>query len=186
MLIDPTANPPYGTMSPAQGTAPLHPDGAIFPGAGVRAADILDGLSHTIFTMETIDEVASRWMVGKEATLVGLPQTSSPAGPTPQQPDNFFAPPGYDGKWGPDSGVAKAGLRTFLAYDFSPRGMDVGKYEDPGFGPIPSAYGPSSMHPDVVVCGMGDGSVQALSKQVDAANLFFLISKNNGDPFYIP
>ena len=56
----------------------------------------------------------------------------------------------------------------------------------PGFGQIPSAYGPSSMHPDVVVCGMGDGSVQALSKQVDAANLFFLISKNNGDPFYIP
>ena len=64
--------------------------------------------------------------------------------------------------------------------------MDVGKYEDPGFGPIPPAYGPSSMHPDVVVCGMGDGSVQALSKQVDAANLFFLITKNNGDPFYIP
>ena len=47
-------------------------------------------------------------------------------------------------------------------------------------------YGPSSAHPAVVVAGMGDGSVQALSKRTDAANLFFLITKNNSDPFYIP
>jgi hypothetical protein len=33
---------------------------------------------------------------------------------------------------------------------------------------------------------MGDSSVQTLSKQVDAANLFFLITKNNSDPFYLP
>jgi len=31
---------------------------------------------------------------------------------------------------------------------------------------------------------MGDGSVQAISQQIDAANLFFLITKNNNDPFY--
>ena len=86
----------------------------------------------------------------------------------------------------PDSAVAKAGLRTFLAYDFSPTGADAGKYEDPGFGQTPAAYGPSSMHPGIVVCGMGDGSVQALSKQIDAANLFFDITKNNADPYYLP
>ena len=34
--------------------------------------------------------------------------------------------------------------------------------------------------------GFGDGSVQALTKQTDAANLFFLITKNNNDPFYLP
>ena len=33
---------------------------------------------------------------------------------------------------------------------------------------------------------MGDGSIQALSKRADAANLFFLITKNNADPFYFP
>ena len=33
---------------------------------------------------------------------------------------------------------------------------------------------------------MGDGSVRPLSKQIDAAALFFLITKNNGDPFYAP
>jgi hypothetical protein len=186
MVLNPQATPPYGTMSPIPGTLPLHPDGAIFPGTGTRIADILDGLSHTILTIETIDEAASRWTVGKEATLVGMPQSSSATGTTPQAPYNYFAPPGFDRIYGPNSAVAKAGLRTFLSYDFSPSGPDAGKYEDPGFGQTPPAYGSSSMHAEVVICGMVDGSVQAISKQVDAANLFFLITKNNGDPFEDP
>jgi prepilin-type N-terminal cleavage/methylation domain-containing protein len=181
MVLDPQAKPPYGTMA-----VTLHPDGAIFPGPGTRAADIRDGTSHTIFVMETMDEAASRWTVGKEATLVGLPQKSSPTGTKPQAPYNFFAPPGFDNTWGENSGVSLAGLRTFLAYDFSPQGADAGKYEDPGFGKTLAAYGPSSAHPAVVICGMGDGSVQALSKRVDAANLLFLITKNGNDPFYMP
>jgi len=82
--------------------------------------------------------------------------------------------------------VTRAGLRTFLSYDFSPGGADAGKYEDPGFAKTPPAYGPSSAHPAIVVCGMGDGSVQALSNRVDAANLFFLITKSGSDPFYMP
>ena len=183
MVVNPQATPPYGTMSPIPGTVPLHPDGAIFPGNGIRCADVLDGLSHTIFTIETIDEAASRWTVGKEATLVGLPQSSSAHGHYAAAAFNYFAPPGFDGTIGPDSAVAKAGLRTFLSYDFSPTGADAGKYEDPGFGKTPPAYGPSSMHPAVVICGMGDGSTQAISKQIDATALFFLITKNNNDPF---
>jgi len=186
MVVNPQATPPYGTMSQAAGTVPLHPDGAIFPGIGTRIADIIDGTSDTMITIETIDEAASRWTVGKEATLVGLPQSSSPTGMTPQAPYTFFVQPGFDNTYGPDSAIAKGGLRTFLSYDFSPRGADAGKYEDPGFGTTPPAYGPSSMHPAVVICGMGDGSVQAISKQVDAAALFFLITKNNNDPSYIP
>jgi hypothetical protein len=187
MVVNPQATPPYGTMAPINGTLPLHPDGAIFPATGnIPVAAYLDGLSHTIFTIETIDEAASRWTVGKEATLVGMPQSSSPTGTTPQPPSSFFVPPGYDGKYGPDSAVAKVGLRTFLSYDFSPSGPDAGKYEDPGFGSTPPAYGPSSAHPEVVICGMGDGSVQQIFKQIDAANLFFLITKSNADPFMDP
>ena len=184
MAANPQATPPYGTMSPIPGTVPLHPDGAIFPGNGIRTADIVDGLSHTIFTIETIDEVASRWAVGKEATLVGLPQKSSPTDPAPDVAYNYFMPPGY--------GPGSQGLnvepcpRTFLSYDFSPTGADAGKYEDPGFGQTPAAYGPSSMHPAVVICGMGDASVHAISKQIGGPNLFFLITKNGKDPFYIP
>jgi type II secretory pathway pseudopilin PulG len=94
MVIDPAARPPYGIMPPPSGEVPRHPDGAIFPGTGTRFADITDGQSHTIFLMETIDQAASRWMVGKEATLVGLPQASSPTGTAPQSPHEFFAQSG--------------------------------------------------------------------------------------------
>ena len=179
MALDPSLSPPYGTAS-------LHPDGMMFPGKGTRRDEIPDGLSRTIATIETIDDAWSRWTVGREVTLVGLPQRSSPTGSRPQPPFDSFAPSGFDNTYGQDSAVAKAGLRTFLAYDFSPTGADAGKYEDPGFGPTPPAYGPSSMHPEVVVCGLGDGSVLSISKQIDAANLFFLITKNNNDPFHIP
>ncbi len=44
----------------------------------------------TIITIETMDDTASRWTVGKEATLVGLPQSSSPTGTTPQPPYNLL------------------------------------------------------------------------------------------------
>ena len=33
---------------------------------------------------------------------------------------------------------------------------------------------------------MADGSVMPLSKACDAANFFFLITKNNSDPFHLP
>ena len=47
-----------------------------------------------------------------------------------------------------------AGLRTFLSYDFRPKGVDAGKYEDPGWAKTPPAYGPSSAHPEVVIVAM--------------------------------
>ena len=192
MVADPAAKPPYGPAIAANanryGSAlPLHPDGAVFPAErNLHMAALTDGTSHTIMTMETMDDKASRWMVGKEATLVGLPQKSSPTGDKLQAPYTFFAPAGFDGTFGENSAVAKAGLRTFLAYDFSPNGADAGKYEDPGFSKTAPAYGPSSAHPAIVVVGMCDGSVFGLSKQVDAANLLFLITKAGQDPFNLP
>ena len=179
MALDPTLAPPYGT-------AKTHPDGAIYPRDKLLPiADLKDGTSHTITIMETIDDTNSRWMVGAETTMVGLPQASSPTGSTPAKAYPFFSPPGFDNTFGDSSAVATSGLRTFLDYDFSPTGADVGKYEDPGWAK-PPAYGPSSAHPAVVIVAMGDGSVTALSKKVDAANLFFLITKDGNDPFNIP
>jgi prepilin-type N-terminal cleavage/methylation domain-containing protein len=180
MAVNPSGKPPYGE-------AKMHADGAVYPNElNLAMATIGDGTSHTILTMETMDDTASRWLVGKEATLVGLPQKSSATGDKPKAPYTFFAPPGFDNSYGDDSGVTKAGLRTFLSYDFGPNGTDVGKYEDPGFSKIAAAYGPSSGHPAVEVCGFCDGSVIALSKRVDAANLFFLITTNGSDPFNLP
>ena len=85
---------------------------------------------------------------------------------------------------------------TFLMYDCSPSGAQAGMYAtdgDPGSnwtttdqGSVYPAYGPSSSHPAVVIVGFGDASTQPLSKRTDAANFFFLITKDNSDPFYIP
>ena len=105
-----------------------------FPSGGnLPAADILDGLSHTIFLIETIDEAASRWTVGKEATLVGLPQKSSPTGTTPQAPYIYFAPSGLTAPGArlgrqPGPGCERSSLTTSVR-----TGADAGKYEDPGF-----------------------------------------------------
>jgi hypothetical protein len=178
-VVNPSAAQPYGK-------AANHPDGAMFPSAGdLPMKGIQDGLSHTIFLTETIDDRASRWMVGAECTLVGLPQASSPTAKQLPAPYPFFAPRGFDMTWGDGSAVSIAGLRTFLMYDFSPSGDDVGKYEDPGWSNVPT-YGPSSAHPAIAVVGFGDGSVTALYKRCDAANLFFLITKDNNDPFNLP
>ena len=156
--------------------------------------------------METIDDSFSVWMIGSQCTLTGLPQTGAKAPNTPNsvpptgQPLNgyhFYNPTGFDNTFGDSSGVSNKGLRTFLMYDCSPSGADAGMYAtdgDPSYtggwttteGKTVTTYGPSSSHPAVVVAGMGDGSVQAFNKRMDAANFFFLITKNNQDPFNIP
>ena len=87
MVADPSLKPPYGKAS-------LHPDGAVFPAdTNLPMAALTDGTSHTIMTMETMDDTASRWAVGKEAMLDGLPQKSSPTGDTPKAPYPFLRRP---------------------------------------------------------------------------------------------
>jgi prepilin-type N-terminal cleavage/methylation domain-containing protein len=196
LAVTPTAAVPYGT-------ATIHPDGCIFPGTGARAADILDGQSHSVFIMETIDDTYSRWMLGSECTLTGMPIASGPPTSATATKLGFFGTFGsanvaFDNTWGDSAAVAQAtpALRTFLAYDFSPSSADAGLYKTLGdpwatavvqeAAYVSPSYGPSSAHPAVVIVGMGDGSTQALSKRIDVANLFFLITKANNDPFYIP
>ncbi len=205
---------PYGSVST------IHPDGAIFPGPGSRAADILDGQSHTIFIIETIDDQMSRWMLGSECTLTGLPGTGSSGTfvnsvPTSKQTPvttkagsvNYYVQTQFDNTWGDTSGVSQAGLTTYMMADFSPSGANGSTpYGGTTAGGLPAwtttetttagqetativaqtQYGPSSAHPAVVIAGMGDGSTQALSKRMDAANFFFLITKANSDPFNLP
>jgi hypothetical protein len=175
MASNSSGKPPYGTTE-------MHPDGALFPSdKNMPMSAIVDGTSHTILIVETIDDANSRWMVGNECTLVGIPQASGVTEKTEKYP--FYAPRGFDNTFGEDSAVSRAGLRTFLMYDFSPGGADAGTYEDPGWAKGPPAYGPSSMHPAVAIVCMCDGSVLALNKRCDAADLFFLITKSNSDAF---
>ncbi len=84
MVADSSLKPPYGNEK-------LHPDGVLFPDENnLPMASLTDGTSHTILTIETMDDKASRWAVGKEATLVGLPQKSSPTGEKPQAAYPYF------------------------------------------------------------------------------------------------
>jgi hypothetical protein len=181
-----TGTAPYGSIS-------LHPDGAIYPSANGTPLAALqsDGLSHTITIMETQDASYSRWICGTEAQLVGLPTVSGPTGTTPGTAYPYFYPAGYDGTFGDSSGVAQGGKLTYLEYDFSATGGNIGSYLDPGWdttysGMKGTMYGPSSGHPAIAVVGFADGNAQGLNKRCDAANMFFLITRNNGDPFNIP
>ena len=185
-----------GSGSPPYGPASIHPDGSIYPSSSnLPISQVLDGLSHTIVIMETVDYQSSCWMLGGQCMLTGLPLASVPTGTTPVSPYNYFTMPGYaPGVWG-ESAVGLASLKTFLMYDFSPQSQDgayapVGDvtWQQPTDPPNSSGpqYGPSSSHPAVVNVAFGDGSVQSLAKRTDVANLFFLITKNNSDPFYLP
>jgi len=238
LYFNPTANPPTGAFtnykalsattkasllvcastsaSPTApyGTPSIHPDGTVFPSAaatGSRAADIQDGQSHTILIMETIDDYMSRWMIGAECMMTGMPPLSGPLSNTAPV-TSYYHPSSYDtNDWGDASAASVANLRTYLMYDCGPSGTDAGttpgtpgtslySQGTTGGDPNPPAtgawkvsdgskaatYGPSSAHPAVIIAGMGDGSTQAISKRADCANVAFLITKAGNDPFYIP
>ena len=50
----------------------LDPDGAIIPGGKVAPKDITDGLSHTVFIVESREEVLAAWADGLTAAVAAL------------------------------------------------------------------------------------------------------------------
>ena len=139
-MTQPNGTPPYGTSD-------MHPDGVMFPGNGVRIGDIVDGTSHTIMCVETIDDTQSVWTFGTDATLVGLPYQGDPGSTKPTGAIQSFtiqsaqgsivgcyAPAGFTGtfdKEGNASGTPGPGysqFRTYLSFDFRPTGADKGTY----------------------------------------------------------
>jgi type II secretory pathway pseudopilin PulG len=177
-------DPPYCP----KGVAPskIHPDGALYPGPGITVADIVDGTARTIQVVETIDDVSSRWTVGKEVTLVGLPNKVV-RGAVNTGGYSFFHPIWLDDTFNAAAAAAQDPLtRPYIAYDFSPGGKDAGTYEDTGiFGQaVAPAYGPSSGHGGIVNHLFGDGSVLSVSARIDPCAYWFLITKNGGDPYH--
>jgi type II secretory pathway pseudopilin PulG len=191
LCLDSTSAPPYGS-------AKDHPDGVLFPGKQIRLKDVTDGTSRTIMVVETIDDkgsssdpssVGSAWIAGACATLVGVPLKNTYPSNTvvtfdaPDKDMPFYRPTGFNRKFDKNASAAIKALRTYLAYDFSPRaGKDV--YPDPATTTIVGnrpTYGPSSGHPNVVNHLYVDGSVQSLTKDIDYAFYFFSITRNNGD-----
>jgi hypothetical protein len=163
-------------------------------GVGTRIPDLADGASHTVLMTETMETsnlslshtAASRWTVGQEVFLCGM---AGPSGTTPglsgapvlYAGSTYYAPPDFNGQYGNLGGTMSQ--RSYLAFNFP----TIDSYEAPSatVQPTPPIYGPSSGHPSVVNHLMGDGSVQALNKDLDIAAYFFLITKANGDPFVL-
>lgn len=188
-------------------------DGGLYPtNTGIRLSDLADGTSHTILCAETMDCYASSWIAGSDVNMVAMPYTAAE-----MQTDaaNMAVTERFNGSfWSPAGYIAKADFyadgqmgkcNTYFSFDFGPNGKNSCKTNpinyplDPYQSPCQLAssrlqpdagwrYGPSSGHPAVINCLHGDGAVRSLRKDIDAAALFFTVTRGNGDPGggYIP
>ena len=166
------------------GGEPVHPDGACFPGRELKfAAFGKDGTAHTILAVETIDPAYGIWTVGEECTLVGLPSQQIDEGGqwVPQEykqyRDTYYAPAGFDAKYGDEATREIQRLKTYLGYDF--RKAHPGPYVG---GDPRNTYGPSSGHPGVVNHLFADGTVRSIARDEDFSTYMFHIARAGGDP----
>jgi prepilin-type N-terminal cleavage/methylation domain-containing protein len=167
----------HGSLAQAQGGGGKppakyegkHPDGALYPGDGTKMSSLSDGTDNTVMACETIERKSAIWCVGSTATLVGLPPSVSYTKAVNY--GNFWAPEGFNGKYGKEGTTSH--LPTYLRWDYDRDGPYISdEYRK----------GPSSEHPGVVNHLFADGTVHAVNKQIDAALYFFVITRANGDP----
>jgi prepilin-type N-terminal cleavage/methylation domain-containing protein len=128
-------------------------DGALYPLSNTRAADVIDGLSGTIFLFETRDTGAAVWIDGSCASLAARRYDAS-------------NPPSYAGPELP---------LNYTPYYWSERDAD-GNYL---YETIDSIWGPSSRHAGGVIHLFGDGSVRFLSENMDD-NLYEAMASRAG------
>jgi len=164
--------------------ATRHPDGALFPGGRIKLSAFgRDGSAHTILCTETMDPQYGVWTVGAEVSLVGLPSAQPGPDGKPEAlkferyEDTYWAPAGYNAKFGDEAAPEVRRLKTYLGYDFAK--ADPGTYVG---AEARNKYGPSSAHPGVVNHLLADGSVHSISTDTDFATYMFLITRAGGDP----
>jgi hypothetical protein len=181
-------------------------DGGLYPtNTGIRLSDLSDGTSHTILCAETMDCYASSWIAGSDVNMVAMPYTAAEMqtdaanlAVTDRLNDTFWSPAGFIAKpnFYADGQMGKC--NTYFSFDFGPNGKNSCKAKpvnyplDPFQAPCQQAsriapdagwrYGPSSGHPSVINCLFGDGTVRPVRKDVDAAALYFSVTRGNGDP----
>ncbi len=173
-----------------------HPDGGVFPGSrhGTNAFQ-QDGTAHTIIVVESVEPYFSRWTLGLETAVVGLPSSASITAATGTIAHPY--PAGYE--QGPNQFWDETTVTnplTYLDWDYDDPNVTEygGEYDD---GTVPPAttppseihsdatlakYGPSSHHAGMTNHLFADGSVHTISNEIDAAAYMFLITRNNGDP----
>lgn len=200
-VLDPTqmgssANIPLGAPRIAQ------PDGAIYPGSTTSLGSFgRDGSSHTILCVETIDTTASRWTIGSEATLAGLPTEPDSFGVVFDPPNatvNYARPTGFAGTFDADGQASNTtgAYTNFLTYlepsFYSPTSQPpeiygtTNKPAAANVSPVAELadprFGPSSSHQHVVNHLFADGGVRSVNKDIDVATYMFLITRDGGDP----
>lgn len=186
-------------------------DGGLYPtNTGIRLSDLSDGTSHTILCAETMDVYGSAWIAGSDTNMVVIPYVAPQTdvanmAVTIRFNGSFWCPVGYNAKPNFYSDGQMGNCTTYFSFDYGPSGKNSCKPPAPG-NPLnypldpyavpcqPAAstrgtapdlswrYGPSSGHPASINCLFGDGAVRSVRKDVDAAALFFSVTRANGDP----
>jgi type II secretory pathway pseudopilin PulG len=171
----------------------IFPDGGLFPGSGLGVADLVDGTAHTILVCETIDNTYSRWTFGTDVTMVSVPNAVVQGAVNTGGLFSYYHPSWYDGSFNGQAAAQQSPpARPWIAYNFSPTGgQDCGSYEDTGqlitvktLQATQPAYGPSSGHGGVVNHLFADGSVLGISTRIDPTAIWFLTTRNGGDPYH--
>ena len=173
------------TIERGYGIRSDHPDGAIYPGSRHASEGLTDGTSHTIMIVESTEQFGSRWTLGLECQVVGLP-------PDVRFSDEgfyrFYYPEGFEaGAYGDNTAILAENNKTYLDYDYRATPY-VGLQEETTYsldGQTPAQKGPGSDHPGVTNHLFADGSVHTLKNTVDSGAYMFLITRNNGDPTYL-
>jgi type II secretory pathway pseudopilin PulG len=157
---------------PTYNSPPLHPDGVLFPGDGLSLA-MLKYPSLTILAVESIEPRFSRWTVGAEAAVVGLPPNVEF-----EKDVRGCVPKGYRKAWdkSPEAFSTYWTYHTYLDWDY-----DASPYDGMD-GTQGGRYGPSSNHPGVVNHLFADCSIYSISRSIDVTVYMSLITHSQVAP----
>jgi hypothetical protein len=158
--------PKYNPVGTRQGR-PVHPDGVCSPGRWLHFADITKGTSNTVFAVESVEQRFSRWTVGAEATLVGVPPIVEF-----EKNEDYWAPKGLSKLARDGEGTVDPVYLTYKTY----LNWDCEKSPYDGVdGTIAGKFGPSSHHASGVNHLFADASVRTVSRDIDVTVYMNLI-----------
>jgi type II secretory pathway pseudopilin PulG len=173
--LTPKYNPPPPPGGDARIVGPLHPDGACFPGIGLRFEEFHDGIANTILAVESVEPRFARWVVGAESAVVGLPRNVE----FERYADRYYVPRGLNKAASDGSGVDPV-YWTYCTY------LDCDCDENPYDGVDGlnwGKYGPSSNHLETANHLFVDGACRRLNKGIDVTTYMALITRAGGEGF---